>query len=82
MQLLRSIHSFRAKVDGMVHLWIVFCRSVLEQSCVVLHSSLTQENIEDLERCQKIFTKLVLKDKYLNYEDALIKLNLDCLHSR
>ena len=82
MQLLRRIHSFGATVDEMVHLWIVFCRSVLEQSCVVWHSSLTQENIEDLERCQKIFTKLVLKKKYLNYEDALTKLNLDCLHSR
>ena len=46
------------------------------------HSSLTQENIEDLERCQKIFAKLILKEKYLNYEDALTKLNLDNLHSR
>ena len=82
MQLLRSIHSFGATADEMVHLWTVFCRSVLEQSCVVWHSSLTQENSEDLERCQKIFSKLVLKEKYTNYEDALMKLNLDSLHSR
>ena len=82
MQLLRSIHSFGATVDEMVHLWTVFCRSVLEQSCVVWHSSLTQENSEELERCQKVFSKLVLKEKYRNYEDALVKLNLDSLHSR
>ena len=82
MQLLRSILSFEANVYEMVHLLIVFWRSVLEQSCVVWHSSLTQENVEDLERCQKIFTKLILKEKYLNYEDALTKLNLDDLHSR
>ena len=41
MQLLRSIQSFGASIEEMVHLWIVFCRSVLEQSCVVWHSSLT-----------------------------------------
>ena len=82
MQLLRSINKFGAKMGVMVHLWIVFCRSVLEQSCVVWHSSLTQENNEELERCQKIFMKLVLREKYKNYEDALMKLNLDSLHSR
>ena len=82
MQLIRNIFSFGATREEMVHLWIVFCRSVLEQSCVVWHSSLTQENNEELERCQKIFTKLVLKEKYKDYEDALIKLNLDSLHSR
>ena len=56
--------------------------SVLEQSRVVWHSSLTQENNEELERCQKIFMKLVLREKYKNYEDALMKLNLDSLHTR
>ena len=65
-----------------MHLWIIFCRSVLEQSCVVWHSSLTQENIDDLERTQKTFTKLVLKEKYLSYEDSLIKLNLDPVSQR
>ena len=82
MQLLRRIHSFGATVDEMVHLWTVFCRSLLAQSSVVCHSSLTQENNEELECCQKIFSKLVLKEKYKDYEDALIKLNLDSLHSR
>ena len=57
-----------AKMHEMVHLWILFCRSVLEQSCVVWGTSLTQENLEDLERTQKTFAKLVLKEKYKNYE--------------
>ena len=65
MQLIRNILSFGATTEEMVHLWVVFCRSVLEQSCVVWHSSLTQENREDMERLQKTFCKLVLKDKYV-----------------
>jgi hypothetical protein len=66
----------------MVHIWILFCRSVLEQSCVVWTTSLTQENIQDLERTQKTFAKLVLREKYQNYEQALLLLNLDSLEIR
>ena len=82
MQLLRGVLSFGASVQEMVHLWIVFCRSVIEQSCVVWHGSLTQENRDNLERTQKTFAKLVLKEKYLNYENALLLLNLDSLETR
>ena len=82
MQLLRNIHSFGASKEEMTHLWIVFCRSVLEQSCVVWGPSLTQENKDDLERTQKSFAKMVLKDKYINYENAKIILNLDSLEER
>ena len=82
MQLIRSVQSFGASTEELVHLWVIFCRSVLEQSCVVWHSSLTQENSDDLERTQKTFSKLILKEKYTNYENALLKLNLDSLHSR
>ena len=61
MQLLRGVQSFGASHEEMVHLWILFCRSILEQSCVVWGTSLSQENIANLERTQKTFTKLVLK---------------------
>ena len=71
MQLLRGVKSFGASTKEMVHLWILFCRSVLEQSCVVWTTSITQENIEDIERTQKTFAKLVLREKYQNYENAL-----------
>ena len=82
MQLLRGVQGFGAKMHEMVHLWILFCRSVLEQSCVVWGTSPTQENGEDLERTQKTFAKLVLKEKYKNYENALNLLDLDSLEER
>ena len=79
MQLLREVQGFGDKTDDMVHLWIILCRSVLEHSCVVWGTSLIQEN---LERTQKTFAKIVLKEKYKNYEDALILLNLDSSETR
>jgi hypothetical protein len=63
----------------MVHKWILFCRSVLEQSCVVWGTSLTQENKDDLERTQKACSKLILREKYKNYNNALMVLDLDAL---
>ena len=82
MQLIRGLQSFGATKEEMVHIWILFCRSVLEQSCVVWGTNLTKENIEDLERTQKSFSKLILKEKYQDYENALILLNLDSLETR
>ena len=71
MTLIRNMKPFGATNEELVHMWIVMCRSKLEQSCVLWHSSLTQENSEDLERRQKTFTKLVLQEKYKTYEQAL-----------
>ena len=82
MQLIRELQSFGASNEEMVHFWTLFCRSVLEQSCVVWGTSLTQENNEDLERTQKTFSKLVLKEKYKDYENALLILNLESLQNR
>ena len=82
MRLLRSVLSFGSTIPEMVHLWKLFCLSILEQSCVVWGSSLTEENKEDLERTQKSFAKLVLKEKYKDYNSALLNLNLETLSSR
>ena len=55
MQLLRSVWGFGCSNKEMVHLWKLFCLSVLEQSCVVWGSSLTKEDEEDLEKDPEIF---------------------------
>ena len=87
MLLLKKMQSFGATREEMVHFWIVFCRSTLEQSAVVWSSSLSQENIEDLERTQKSFAIMVLRKKYDEkhenpYENALLQLNLQTLEQR
>ena len=82
MVFLRKIASFGANQQEMVHLWTIYCRSVLEQSAVLWQGSLTKENRETLERTQKTFTKLVLKRNFKTYEEALRKLNLKSLDER
>ena len=79
MVFLRKILSFGANQKEMVQLWKTYCRSVLEQSAVVWQAGLTNENRQDLERTQKTFTKLILKNRYHSYEQALTSLNLSTL---
>ena len=82
MILLKKLQSFGATREEMVHLWILYCRSILEQSATLWGSSITQENKDDLERIQKSFAKMILKNEYTDYETALLKLNLQSLEQR
>ena len=82
MQLLRKVWSFGSSCHEMVQLWKVFCRSILEQSCVLWDSGLTQENRNNLERTHKTFLKLILEEDYKNYENALQVSQLETLDKR
>ena len=54
------------------NLYIIFVRSQLEQSAVVWHSCLTEENIHSLERVQKSAPKIIMGEKYQSYKKSLI----------
>ena len=49
---------------------------------MVWHSSLTKKNISDLERVQKSALKLILKERYINYKNALNVIGIDSLEQR
>ena len=61
MQLLHKCKEIGSTNEELVMLWILYCRSILENSSVVWSTSLTNENIYELERTQKSFCKMVLK---------------------
>ena len=82
LQLLRKVSSFGASIDELKTIYILFVRSLLEQSCVVWHSSLSVENRTDLERIQKTALKLILGSKYELYENALNILGIETLDER
>ena len=57
-------------------------RSKLEQSAAVWHSSLTKKDSKDLERVQKAALRVILGDRYRNYEEALKIIKIDSLEER
>jgi hypothetical protein len=82
MQLIRKVASFGTSPDELKNVYILFIRSLLEQSAVVWHSSLTQENIDDLERVQKSAVRIILGDMYIGYKKSLEKLDMETLYER
>ena len=82
MIILHKLYGFNVPDSEMVNIYNLFIRSVLEQSCVVWHYNLSEEDIADLERVQKVACKVILKDRYIDYSLALEHLNLEKLRSR
>ena len=82
MELLRRVVSFGTPVEDLKTIYILFIRSILEQSSPVWHSSITEENKDDLERIQKSAVKIILQEKYKGYSQGLAQLGLEPLADR
>ena len=53
MSILHKLYQFDVPVEDLVNIYILYIRSVLEQSAVVWHSSITKGEQMDIERVQK-----------------------------
>ena len=82
MQFLHRASKFTNNSWDLKKIYMLQVRSKLEQSAVVWHSSLTQKNISDLERVQKSALKLILKERYIDYKNALNVMKMDTLSIR
>ncbi len=82
MQFLHRAAKFTSNVRDLKQIYMLQIRSKLEQSAVVWHSSLTRKNISDLERVQKSALKIILKDRYVSYKNALNVIGIDSLEQR
>ena len=82
MIILHKLYEFNVPDSEMVNIYNLFIRSVLEQSCALWHYNLSEEDIVDLERVQKVACKVILKDRYIDYSHASEYLNLENLRSR
>ena len=82
MQMVRKASKFTQSTEDLKQIYMSYIRSVLEQSAVIWNSSLTQENVCDLERIQKNFLRILYKEKYHNYDHALQMAGLENLQTR
>ena len=82
MELVRKVAGFGASKDDLKNIYILFVRSLLEQSSSVWHSSLTIENSDDLERIQKSAVRIIMGENYISYNQSLIKLDIESLKDR
>ena len=60
----------------------MYIRSVLEYNSNVWFSAITNEEKDDIERVQRVACKIILRDQYTGYSQALETLNLQSLSDR
>ena len=82
MIILEKLYEFHLPIEEMINIYILFIRSVVEQFCVVWHSSLNEDEHTALERVQKVALRIILDSQYTDYTSALILTNLDTLRCR
>ena len=82
MIILHRLFEFDLSVEEMVNIYILFIRSVVEYACVVWHSSISNEESNNIERVQKTALRIILKDDYENYRSALKLASLTTLKER
>ena len=82
MMILHKLFDFDVPVHDLLNIYILFIRSVVESSSVVWHSSLTLGQEMEIERVQKVALRIILKEGYDNYEDALALCSLSTLADR
>ena len=82
MQFLHRAAKFTNNISDLKMIYMLQIRSKLEQSAVVWHSGLTDKNKRNLERVQKSALKIILKEKYIDYKNALSVMKMDSLEVR
>ena len=76
------MYEFDVPTNDLVHIYTLYVRSVLEFNSCVWHFNITKEESHDIERVQRNSLKLILKEQYKTYENALNTLNLETLNAR
>ena len=82
MTILRKLYEFNIPREDLVQIYCMYIRSVVEFNSCVWFSSITQEQKNNIERVQRIACMIIMKNDYVNYENALEKLNLQTLSDR
>ena len=82
MIILKNLYSFGVPIRDLVEIYTLYIRSVVEQSAVVWSSSITQGEQIELERVQKVALRIILKDQYSHYVNALELTGLETLSMR
>jgi len=82
MFFLHKLSKFTKNKEDLKKIYILQIRSKLEQSAVLWHSSITKKCEINLERVQKSAFKIILGDKYVDYDNSLKVLKLQSLGVR
>ena len=67
----RKLYELNISKPDMIQIYNLYIRSVLESSCVVWASSITQQETTMIEKVQKTALKIIYGNTYISYENAI-----------
>ena len=82
LEILKKLYEFDVPEIDLVQIYNLYVRSILEFNSCVWHFNITQAENNDIERVQKIACKIILKENYTSYPDALVQLGIQTLSDR
>ena len=82
LQLLHKAAKFTKSKRDLKNIYTTFIRPVLEQSSIVWHSGLTDDNVKDIERVQKAAVRVIMGSDFTDYQHALSELKITNLSER
>ena len=82
MTMLTKLKYVGVDTADLIHIYILYIRSLLEYCSVVWHSTLTNEQDRNIESVQKLCLKIILGSDYPGYADALEYCGLETLSIR
>jgi hypothetical protein len=80
--MLRRMLKFNLNIYEMFDVYTKEIRSLLEMAVPVWHSGLTNQQIDDIESVQKVAMRIILQEKYINYQLACQTLSAQTLADR
>ena len=82
MIIIIKLIEFPVPIEDLTMIYCQFIRCMLEFNSNVWFSSITEEESDDLERVQRNACRIILGNKYTDYEMALQHLNIETLKTR
>ena len=82
MPLLTRAAAYTSNSQDLKRIYLTYIRSILDQSAVLWHSSLTEKNRNNIERVQKVAVRVILGRNYKNYKNGLNQLRMEKLNTR
>ena len=82
MIILHNLVNFNVPKGDLVNIYKLYIRSVLEQSCVVWGTAITDCESKSLERIQKCALHAIYQSEYISYTNALELSGLQMLSER
>ena len=80
--MLRNLKKFGASEINLVEVYYQQVRSITEMACPVWNAGITQQEVRELERIQKVALAVIRGDKHTTYKEALEHFKLGTIESR